>query len=399
MFESLPVAPPDSILGLAEEFQKDPRTNKVNLTVGVFKDDKGQTPVLASVKAAEAKILSNEKSKGYLGIDGLGTYTNLITSLVLGESFPAERVATIQSPGGTGALRIASDVLSKFAPSKRIWISDPTWANHKSIFETAGLDAQTHPYLSDDRVSADVDAMVSFLKNNASRGDIICLHACCHNPTGIDPTTEQWKSIAAAIGDIGMIPLVDFAYQGFGDGLKQDQVGLNTVLDACDDAVVCASFSKNFGLYSERVGAVMFICRDKAAAEATISQGKVVVRSNYSNPPRHGAAIVAEILADPALKQQWTQEVDAMRDRIDRMRKSFIQTMHKKDSGNDFSFLNSQKGMFSYSGLNQKHAAWLKQNKAIYILGTGRINVAGMADDTMNYLCDSLTTCLKEVGA
>jgi aspartate/tyrosine/aromatic aminotransferase len=398
MFESLPVAPPDSILGLSEEFQKDPRTDKVNLTVGVFKDDKGQTPVLASVKAAESRLLSNEKTKGYLGIDGLGSYTKLVTTLVLGESFPAERVATIQSPGGTGALRIASDLLNKFAPSKRIWLSDPTWANHKSIFETAGLNAQTHPYIAADRVSADVDAMVSFLKNNASRGDMICLHACCHNPTGIDPTAEQWKNIAAAIGDIGMIPLVDFAYQGFGDGIDQDQIGLKSVLDACDDAVVCASFSKNFGLYSERVGAVMFICRDRAAADATISQGKVVVRSNYSNPPRHGASIVAEILADAALKQQWTQEVDAMRGRIDAMRKSFVQTMQKKDSGRDFSFLNSQKGMFSYSGLNQKHAAWLKQNKAIYILGTGRINVAGMATDTMDYLCDSLTECLKAVG-
>ncbi len=397
MFETLPVAPPDSILGLSEEFQKDPRTNKVNLTVGVFKDDKGQTPVLQSVKDAEAKLLANEKTKGYLGIDGLASYTKLVRELVIGSSVAAERVATIQSPGGTGALRIASDVLSKFSPSKRIWISDPTWANHRSIFETSGLNVQTHPYLGADRISADVDQMVSFLKNNASRGDMICLHACCHNPTGIDPSHEQWSIIADTVAEIGMIPFVDFAYQGFGDGLDQDRFGLNLLLERSDEAIICASFSKNFGLYSERIGAAMFICKDAPSAEATLSQGKVVVRANYSNPPRHGAAIVAEILADTKLKAVWTGEVDAMRGRIDKMRTSFINRMQATKCGRDFSFLLKQKGMFSYSGLNQKHAAWLKDNKAIYILGTGRINVAGMADETMDYLCDSIRDCLAEV--
>ncbi len=397
MFENLPIAPPDSILGLSEEFSRDPRTNKVNLTVGVFKDDKGQTPVLNSVKAAEAKLLDTEKTKGYLSIDGLASYTKLVTQLSLGESVDASRVATIQSPGGTGALRIASDVLSKFSPSKRIWISNPTWANHKSIFETSGLQVQTHPYIAADGISADVDAMVDFLKNNASRGDIICLHACCHNPTGIDPTIEQWKAIADVLSDIGMVPLVDFAYQGFGDGLAEDQQPLKLILRSSPEAVVCASFSKNFGLYSERVGAAMFVCKDAAPVEATLSQAKLVVRSSYSNPPRHGAAIVAEVLADAALKQQWIAEVDSMRGRIDRMRKSFVEAMQKRNCGRDFTFLLHQKGMFSYSGLNQKHATWLKEQRAIYILGTGRLNVAGMSSDTMDYLCDSLKDCLAAV--
>jgi aspartate aminotransferase len=399
MFEALPIAPPDSILGLADEFNKDARTNKVNLTVGVFKDEKGATPVLASVKTAEARLLESEKTKGYLGIDGLGSYTKLVTALTLGESFPSERVATLQSPGGTGALRIASDVMSRFSPSKRIWISDPTWANHKSIFETAGLDAQTHPFLSADGISADIDAMVDFLKNNANRGDMLCLHACCHNPTGIDPSREQWQAIANVVKEVGIVPLVDFAYQGFGDGLTEDQYGLTKILEVADEAVVCASFSKNFGLYSERVGAVMFVCGDVNAAEATLSQAKAAIRSNYSNPPRHGAAIVAEILADSQLKSKWIGEVDAMRGRIDQMRKSFVASIKNFDCGRDFDFLLNQKGMFSYTGLNAKHAAWLKQNRAIYIVGTGRINVAGMSPSTMDYLCESIRDCLKEVAA
>ncbi len=398
MFETLPVAPPDSILGLSDEFQKDTRKEKVNLTVGVFKDDLGQTPVLASVKAAEAKILDSEKSKGYLGIEGLVAYNTAVTQLALGKLFPSERVATLQSPGGTGALRIAGDVAANFSMTKRIWVSDPTWANHTAIFTAAGLEVKVYPYLSSDRVSADIEATIEHLEKHAQVGDLICLHACCHNPTGIDPSGVQWESLATSISKLRMIPLIDFAYQGFGDGLPNDRFAVEHLLSMCPEAIVCASFSKNFGLYSERTGAAMFICADEAAAIATLSQAKQVVRSNYSNPPRHGAAIVAEILNDVELCEQWQGEVDAMRSRIDRMRKSFVAGMSESGCDQDFSFLNKQKGMFSYSGLSKDHAAWLKTNRAIYILGTGRINVAGMSDKTMDYLCTSLAQCIADVS-
>ena len=398
MFESLPLAPPDSILGLSEEFQKDARPEKVNLTVGVFKTDGGQTPVLDSVKAAEERLLSSEKTKGYLGIEGMNSYLAAVNRLVLGESFDASSVAAVQSPGGTGALRIAADLLAKFSPSKRIWVSDPTWANHTAIFKTAGLDVHVYPYVAADGASGDIAGMLSQLRNSASRGDLLCLHACCHNPTGIDPSSSEWDTIAEVIRDIGLFPLVDFAYQGFGDGLEADREPLQKVLAAADESIVCASFSKNFGLYSERTGAVLFVGQDAASAELTLSQAKSIVRTNYSNPPRHGAAIVSEILNDPKLTEQWRGEVDAMRGRIDRMRDLFVRGMEATDAEVDFSFLRTQKGMFSYTGLTPQHAAWLKQNKAVYILGTGRINVAGMSTQTMDYLCESLAQCIRSVG-
>ena len=394
MFETLPVAPPDSILGLSEEFQKDPRADKVNLTVGVFKDEKGLTPVLQSVKAAEQGLWIDEKTKGYLGIDGMGSFNESVAAMALGESFELTRTACLQTPGGTGALRTAADLLSKFSPSKRIWLSDPTWANHQSIFSAAGLQNAVYPYLSSDRVSADIDGMIAHLDKQAEPGDLICLHACCHNPTGIDPTPTQWDAIASLISKKRLLPLIDFAYQGFGDGLAEDRGGLEKILAVSDEAIVCASLSKNFGLYSERTGLVIFIGKESNSAVATLSQAKQVIRCNYSNPPRHGAAIVAKILGDAQLTQQWTNEVDGMRKRIDAMRSEFIAGMKATSAEQDFSFLQKQKGMFSYSGLNAEQASWLKKNRGIYILGSGRINVAGMASDSMQYLCESIAESL-----
>jgi aspartate aminotransferase len=395
MFESLPVAPPDSILGLAESFQKDPRKDKINLSVGVYKDEQGGTPILKTVKAAEAWLLENEKSKGYLGIEGLPEYLTAVVDLVLGGAVESSRVAAAQAPGGTGALRISAEMVAHHFPQARIWISQPTWANHQAIFEAAGLQVESYPYLAADKTSLDVAAMLECLETQTAPGDFVCLHACCHNPTGIDPTASDWKQISQIMATRRLIPLLDFAYQGFGDGLVEDGVGLRSLLALNPEAIVCASFSKNFGLYSERVGAAMVVTPDAKSAVATLSQLKQTIRANYSNPPRHGAAIVATILNNPELKAQWMGEVDGMRGRISQMRTQFVEGIQTTGVDRDFSFLLNQKGMFSYTGLNAMQADWLRSEKGIYIVGTGRVNVAGMAQKTMPVLCQAIAECLE----
>jgi len=395
MFEFLPVAPPDSILGLSDAFAKDPRPDKINLTVGVYKDEQGRTPILATVKKAEELLLRTETSKGYMPIEGHPEYLKAVVDLVFGTSIDKARVAAAQTPGGTGALRVGADTVSKHFPGTRMWLSNPTWANHGSIFQAAGLETTVYPYLTADKTSLDFSAMMGELKTQGRRGDLVCLHACCHNPTGIDPTLEQWHEIASLLAEKQMIPFVDFAYQGFGDGLAADTLPLHALLEKNDEAIVCNSFSKNFGLYSERVGAVMLVGKDATLTEAALSQIRQSVRCNYSNPPRHGAATVAAVLNDRTLRAEWHAEVDAMRNRISQMRAMFIQGMNETKASRDFGFLSRQKGMFSYSGLNSMQADWLKKEKGIYIVGTGRINVAGMSASTMPTLCAAITECLQ----
>jgi aspartate/tyrosine/aromatic aminotransferase len=395
MFESLPVAPPDSILGLTDAFQKDQRTDKVNLTVGVYKDEAGQTPVLASVKKAEQRLWNEEKTKGYLGIDGLTDFNRLVQELVFGDSVDAKRVAAVQSPGGTGALRVVADTIGSHYRGGTVWLTQPTWPNHPSIFQAASLQTRYCPYLDATKTGLDLDAMLQSLQQEARPGDIVCLHGCCHNPTGIDPTAAQWDRIAEQTAKLGMLPLVDFAYQGFGDGLAADRVGLIALLKHHAEVVVCASFSKNFGLYSERVGAAMIVARDPGSATATLSQMKLAVRANYSNPPRHGGAIVATILGDESLRSLWESEVDQMRGRISSMRTALVQGMRDAGSTRDFSFLLDQKGMFSYTGLNAMQADWLKSQKGIYLVGTGRINVAGLTPRNLPGVCQAITECLE----
>lgn len=395
MFEFLPVAPPDSILGLSDAFAKDPRPDKINLTVGVYKDEQGRTPILATVKKAEELLLRTETSKGYMPIEGHPEYLKAVVDLVFGTSIDKARVAAAQTPGGTGALRVGADTVSKHFPGTRMWLSNPTWANHGSIFQAAGLETTVYPYLTADKTSLDFSAMMGELKTQGRRGDLVCLHACCHNPTGIDPTLEQWHEIASLLAEKQMIPFVDFAYQGFGDGLAADTLPLHALLEKNDEAIVCNSFSKNFGLYSERVGAVMLVGKDATLTEAALSQIRQSVRCNYSNPPRHGAATVAAVLNDLTLRTEWHAEVDAMRNRISQMRAMFIQGMNETKASRDFGFLSRQKGMFSYSGLNSMQADWLKKEKGIYIVGTGRINVAGMSASTMPTLCAAITECLQ----
>ena len=395
MFEFLPTAPPDSILGLSDAFAKDSRANKINLTVGVYKDEQGRTPISATVKKAEEILLRTETSKGYMPIEGHPGYLKAVVDLVFGKSIDTERVAAAQTPGGTGALRVGADTVAKHFPGTRIWLSNPTWANHGSIFQAAGLETPVYPYLTADKTALDFSAMLGELKAQGRRGDLVCLHACCHNPTGIDPTSDQWQEISDLLSVKQMIPFVDFAYQGFGDGLEADSIPLHTLLKKNVEAIVCNSFSKNFGLYSERVGTVMLVGKEAKTTEAALSQIRQAIRCNYSNPPRHGAATVATILCDPALRAEWVTEVDGMRNRISQMRAMFIDGMKASNANRDFSFLNRQKGMFSYSGLNSMQADWLKKERGIYIVGTGRINVAGMATSTMPTLCAAIAESIQ----
>ncbi len=393
MFDQLAVAPPDPILGLNEAFKQDPNPHKINLSVGVYLDDQGRTPILACVQQAAQRLVKSEANKGYLGIDGLAEYVGHVQRLVFGDAVPAARLATAQTPGGTGGLRVAGDFLHKAFPGARVWCSRPTWANHPSIFQAAGMAVEVYPYLDSAGRGLDLEGMLAGLRS-AKPGDVVCLHACCHNPTGVDPTVEEWRQIAGVLREGNLLPLVDFAYQGFGDGLREDTVGVQQLLEAGLELVVCSSFSKNFGLYGERVGALTAVAGTPQAATAALSQIKAAIRANYSNPPKHGAALVATILGDAELRQQWEQEVASMRERIHAMRQLFVKTLAAKGVQQDFSFLCEQRGMFSYSGLNPMQVDQLRSQHAIYIVGNGRINVAGMTTATMDRLCTAIAQVL-----
>lgn len=394
MFEIVSAAPPDPILGLGDAFQKDPRSGKINLTIGVYRDDSGRTPILKSVKQAESKLLADEATKGYLGIDGLTEFNQLACELTMGGLVPTERIAATQTPGGTGALKVAADFLYKNFPQARVWCSNPTWPNHFSIFEVAGLETKVYPYLASDKRSLDFGALIETLEKEARAGDAICLHACCHNPTGVDPTAEQWSDLAELTAQRGVLPLIDFAYHGFGDGLDEDRVGIKAIAGQHEEFLVCSSYSKNFGLYSERVGGLLAICPNAESSSKVASSLKQSIRANYSNPPRHGAAIVATILGDPQLKKQWMAELAEMRERIHSVRQQFVNGMRAVGCKVDYSFLLDQRGMFSFSGLTPLQVDWLQKEKAIYMVGSGRINVAGITSQNIDILCKAINEAL-----
>ena len=397
MFDTLTLAPPDSILGLTEAFQKDPNPKKINLSVGVYKDEQGQTPILTCVKEAERRLLASEQNKGYLPIEGHRDYDARVQELLLGpqhEITTSGRAITAQTPGGTGSLRVAADFLKKHFPTAKLWHSKPTWANHGAIFTASGMKIEAYAYLDETGRRLDFEAMLSTLRG-IKAGDIVLLHACCHNPTGIDPTREQWKQITDVIHERGLLPLVDFAYQGFGDGLEEDAVGLRELARPGRELLVSSSFSKNFGLYGERVGALTIVTGSADAAQRALSQVRISIRTNYSNPPTHGAAIVAAVLGDPDLRRQWEQELAAMRERIHKMRDLFVATMKKLKPKHDFSFLADQKGMFSFSGLTNLQVDELRAKHAVYVVGNGgRINIAGMTPANMQPLCEAIAAVL-----
>ncbi len=397
MFEGVSPAPPDAILGLTEAFRKDPNPKKINLGVGVYKDESGRTPVLDSVKQAEERLLQTEATKSYLDIAGSPEYAAAVQSLLFGddhEVLKSKRAVTAQAPGGTGALRIAAELLARLAPGKRIWISDPTWPNHPSVFRAAGLEVVVYPYFDAALNGINTEKFMAALEQ-IPEGDILLIHGCCHNPTGSDLSLEQWARVGEIVAERQLLPLIDFAYQGFANGLREDAAGMLNVICPGSEALVASSFSKNFGLYNERVGALTLIARDEAAAQSVLSHLKQTIRANYSNPPAHGAAIVTTVLTDPTLRAQWETEVSAMRERINTMRHLFVETLNEKGVDRDFSFIANQRGMFSFSGLNADQVKALRDEYAIYVVGGGRINVAGMSEGNMDYLCGAIAEILS----
>lgn len=397
LFASIQPAPADPILGLTEAFKADTNPNKINLSVGVYQDATGKTPVLESVRRAAHKIVEKLASKSYLPIPGAPAYAAAVQRLLFGadhEAVKSGRVATSHTPGGTGALRVAADLIHQNLPKATIWMTQPTWPNHPQIFAAAGVPTKTVPYFDAKTNSLAWDQFLAAVKQIPA-GDVLLLHACCHNPTGIDPTLEQWKQLADVIAERGILPLVDFAYQGFADGLEADAAGLRTLVRPGAELIVCSSFSKNFGLYCERVGALSIVAADKKSADAVQSQVKVAIRSNYSNPPAHGGELVVAVLSDPELEKQWRKEVDEMRDRINGMRKLLVETLKAKGVPGDYSFITRQRGMFSFSGLKPEQVETLKKKYGIYIVGSGRINVAGITNDNVGPLCTAIAEVVK----
>ena len=396
MFEKISAAPADPILGLTDEFKNDPRSEKINLGVGIYKNEAGQTPVLKTVKKAEAVLLDTEKTKSYLTIQGTAEYGLAVQKLLFGadaQVITEKRAQTAQAPGGTGALRVAGEFIKRQLGDVKIWISNPTWANHIGVFTAAGIETAQYSYYNAETKSKDFAAMISDLKQ-ASEGDVVLLHGCCHNPTGIDPTAAEWEELAKLCSEKGLLPLFDFAYQGFAKGVEEDASGLRTFAKYCPELLVASSFSKNFGLYNERVGAFTLVAKDAAVASDAFSQVKAIIRSIYSNPPAHGAAVVTHILNDDALRTEWEQEVAEMRDRIQEMRTLFVATLKEQGVAADFSFIEGQNGMFSFSGLSKEQVNRLKDEFAIYIVGSGRISVAGMTKDNMLPLCKGISAVL-----
>ncbi len=395
-FDAIEPAPPDPILGLTEAFRKDANAHKINLTSGVFQDESGTNPVLRSVKQAERMLLELETTKDYLGIGGDESYARAVQRVVFGAQHPVVtegRAVTIHTPGGTGALRVGGEFLASQFPKATLWLSDPTWPNHPGIFRSAGLKVATYPYYDLDTHGLRFEAMRAALER-VPDGDIVLLHGCCHNPTGVDPTPEQWQAIMDVFTRRSIIPFLDFAYQGFGLGLEEDAFAVRLFASAGVEMIVSSSFSKNFGLYRERVGALTVVTGNGEAASAVMSRIKQTVRTNYSNPPAHGSKVVELVLGEPDLRHLWEQEVVEMRDRIHEMRRLFVETLKKYGVKRNFDFLLQQKGMFSFSGIGKEEVRRLRNEYGIYIVESGRINVAAMTRAKMDYLCRSIAEVL-----
>lgn len=398
MFEAIVAAPADPILGLTDAFQADPRRDKINLGVGVYKDSQGGTPILPTVKIIEQRLVNEQLSKGYLAIDGHPAYAAQVQQLLLGQDNPlldSGRVKTAAAPGGTGALRIAAEFIRRQLGITKIHVSNPTWANHHGIFGQAGLsvanyswfDAQTNA-LDWQGLQADMAAIQA--------GEAVLLHGCCHNPTGIDPTPEQWQQLADSLAGRGILVIFDFAYQGFGAGVEEDAFSLRVFAESHPELLVCSSFSKNFGIYNERAGAVSLIGHTAEQAANAFSQIRAIIRSIYSNPPAHGIQVVQGILSSSELKQQWLQELAQMRLRIQQMRTDFVNGLVAEGIQQDFSFIARQNGMFSFSGLTPAQVTRLRDDFGVYIVGNGRISVAGMTPANLPPLCHAIAQVLVD---
>ena len=377
---SLTPAAPDPILGLSEAFKADTRPDKVNLSVGVYVDDSGVTPVIPSVLEAERRLLAKAGSKGYLPIDGRPGFKAAVRDLIFGtghEIVMSGRSATAQTPGGTGALRVAADFLLQSGSSKTIWLSEPTWPNHPQLFSMAGFSLRSYPYLDDSGRGLDVAKLLGALRT-AVPGDVVLLHGSCHNPSGVDPDQETWAAIGEIIAERELIPIVDFAYQGFGFGLREDADWLAGLARPGLEFLVCTSYSKNFALYNERVGALTIVAADPARAAAALSHLKIAIRSNYSNPPAHGGDIVETILTDAALRAQWEVDLAVMRNRILGNRAALVEALDAAEVPGHWEPIRHQRGMFALLGLSIGQVASLRDDFGVYVVGRGRINVAGL---------------------
>lgn len=389
MFETLTKAPQDKIFALMAEIAADDRPNKIDLGIGVYKDDDGNTPIMTSVKKAEERILATAKTKTYIGVAGNKAFCNAIVGLTFDGAVDTARVRAAQSPGGTGALWILLQLLKRAKPDATIWISDPSWPNHKPMAESVGLKVASYPYFDTATRGVKFDEMLATL-DGFGPNDIVLLHGCCHNPTGANLTPAQWDAVVASLARTGAFPFVDLAYQGFGDGLEEDAYGVRAVAKALPEFVVATSCSKNFGIYRERVGAAILVARDAAQADLANSQMLNVIRSAYSQPPDHGAEVVRTILEDAELRAEWQAELDAMRTRMIANRQALADAIRARSNATDFDFVAEHRGMFSLLGLDVATVDHLKANNAVYMLDDSRINIAGLADERIQRLADAI---------
>jgi aromatic-amino-acid transaminase len=396
LFTAVEMAPRDPILGLNEQFNADPNPSKVNLGVGVYYDENGKLPLLGCVLAAEKQMMEAPKARGYLPIDGIAAYDAAVQGLVFGadsEPVKGKRVATVQALGGTGGLKIGADFLKKVNPNAKVLISDPSWENHRALFTQAGFTVEAYPYYNAAKRGIDFDGLLTAL-NVAPEGSIAVLHACCHNPTGYDLSPAQWDQVIAAVKQRKLVPFLDMAYQGFGSGIAEDGAVIAKFVAAGLDFFVSTSFSKSFSLYGERVGALSVLCSDKDEASRVLSQLKIMIRTNYSNPPTHGAQVVATVLGTPALRKQWEEELAGMRTRIKQMRHALVDKLKAAGAKQDFGFIVDQVGMFSYSGLNKQQMERLRSDFGVYGVDSGRICVAALNAKNIDYVAKAIAAVL-----
>ena len=395
MFDSLPVLPPDSILGLAAACRADPNPDKVDLTLGVYMDETGLCPVFEAVQQAQQALVSEEQTKVYMPPQGDPDYLTGIRSLVFGEAGMADlgdRISAVQTPGGCGAVRLGAEVLHAAAPDATVWVSDPTWPVHIPLIGSVGLQFKTYRYYSADMKGLDFDAMLADLEA-AQAGDVVLLHGCCHNPSGVDPTLEQWGVLADLMSERQLLPMIDFAYQGMGAGLDDDAAGIRAVLARVPEAIIAVSSSKNIGLYRERAGAVVFVGGDARAAEAMASQAVSAARRVYSMPPAHGALLAGRVLSSPALRSAWEAELGQICARINDLRGQFEDAL-TNSTGRDFGFIGKEHGMFSFLGLSVEQAQRLRAEQSVYMLDSSRINIAGLNTNNLGRVVEAVASVL-----
>ncbi len=391
MFESLSLLPPDPILGLMALYSQDKNPKKVDLGVGVYKTEAGQTPVLRAIKAAETALIAEQNSKVYVGPGGNVAFLQAMAEMVFAEHLPSitERLAWAQTPGGCGALRVAAEVIKKARPNACIWVSDPTWGNHIPLLGNAGLEIKTYPYYDASSQGIDEAAMFACLAQ-VPAGDLVLVHGCCHNPTGVDLSMQQWQTLGELAARQGFIPFVDMAYQGFGISLEEDTKGLQSLLSTVPEVILALSCSKNFGLYRERVGAVAVLAANTATAAAIKSHMMAIVRGIYSMPPDHGAALVAAVWQNPQWQALWRTELEEMRQRIAQLRQDFVAGMNERGAAGRFDFILAQYGMFSFLGLSAKQVQELMSRDSIYLLSNSRASIAGLNRANLDHVCDAI---------